>query len=107
MDWEPISQDDFLKLVESERSTLGAEELAVLDKYGVRPEHIFRIFPFGSGKPDAVFVVARDGPRVLFYDDTEEEFGTATLDEDGMMHDWSTSGERLAWALRQFPRQSL
>lgn len=102
MDWQPISQAEFEELVAAERSTLDVAERAKLERYGVPPERVFRIFSFGSGEPDPVYVVARDGANVLFYDDTEEEFGTATLDPDGLMRDWGTFG-KLAWALSAFP----
>ena len=102
MEWKPISQAEFEELVATERSTLDPNERAKLERYAVPPVRVFRIFKFGSGEPDPVWVVARDGSDVLFYDDTEEEFGTATLDPDGPMRDWSTFG-KLAWALHAFP----
>ena len=102
MAWEPISEAEMSELFEAELPTLDAATRATLDRYGVPLQRVFRIFQFGPGEPDPVYVVARDGAHVLFYDDTEEEWGTATLDADGVMRDWGTYG-KLLWALRQFP----
>lgn len=102
MEWKPISQTEFEELVAAERSTLDPSERAKLERYAVPPVHVFRIFSIGSGEPDPVYVVARHESEVLFYDDTEEEFATATLGPDGLMRDWSLFG-KLAWALNAFP----
>ena len=104
MNSEPISRADFDALMASERAKLGPAERVTLERYGVPPHHVYRIFPHGPPEPDPVYVVACDGAQVLFYDDTEDQFGTAILDPDGVMRDWGTWGDRLAWALRQFPK---
>ena len=103
MTWQPITRARFDALLAAEVALLDAEARATLERYGVPSQRLHRIFPHAPAAFDSVFLVARDGPRVLFYDDTEGEFGTATLDPDGVMRDWGTWGERLGWALRQFP----
>ena len=103
MTWEPISRAEFDRLLAAETAALDAEGRATLERYGVAPYHVHRVFELAPDAPDPVDVVARDGAQVLFYDDTEEAFGTATVDSHGVMREWGTWGERLGWALRHFP----
>ena len=56
----------------------------------------------GSGWP--LFVVARSGSEVVFYDDQSQEFGTGEMDEKGGLRPRTWYGEELRSALRHFPR---
>jgi len=55
-----------------------------------------------SGWP--LFVVARSGSEVVFYDDQSQEFGTGEMDADGALRPWTTYGDELRYTLRHFPR---
>jgi hypothetical protein len=55
-----------------------------------------------SGWP--LFVVARSGSEVVFYDDQSQEFGTGEIDAKGTVKPWTTYGEELRYSLRHFPR---
>ena len=56
----------------------------------------------GGGWP--LFVVARSGREIVFYDDRTQEFGTGEMDEDGTLRPRTLYGEELRFALRHFPR---
>jgi hypothetical protein len=36
--------------------------------------------------------VAKNGGRLLYYDDVEEDFGVATPDADGVLRNWGNYG---------------
>jgi hypothetical protein len=98
-----MTREEFERAVDGELSSLDHDARASLARWRVSPQQVHRIFPHGSGERDPVWVLARAGAEVLFYDDTEDEWGTAMLDADGVMRDWGTWGDRLGRALRQFP----
>lgn len=98
-----MTREEFERQVEGELSSLDHDARASLARWRVSPQQVHRILRHGSGARDPVWVLARAGAQVLFYDDTEEEWGTAMLDADGVMRDWGTWGDRLGHALRQFP----
>jgi hypothetical protein len=51
-------------------------------------------------------VLAQTGDEVVYYDDVEEEFGTASLDRATLrLRNEGTWGEPLEWALRHFRRR--
>ena len=52
----------------------------------------------GDG-PLPVWLLAADGPRVVGYDEVEEEFGSGVLGDGNEVQEWVTFGDRLAWAL--------
>jgi hypothetical protein len=69
----------------------------------VEPGVVNRVFTGNLSRPVPSYVVARSGSHVVFYDDIEEEWGTADVSPDGCIHDWGTWGDRLQSALRNFP----
>ena len=42
--------------------------------------------------PESVFLVARSGKRVLFFDDAEDEFAIGAPGNDGVLRDWGLHG---------------
>jgi hypothetical protein len=55
-----------------------------------------------------VFVVARNGNRLLFFDDVEEEFGVGVPNGDAILRDLGTFGPLVAAVLAlDCPVQSL
>jgi hypothetical protein len=81
-----------------------AEQVARLDKVTREVYDRYRVPVTAQAQGfGIVYVIAREGQKVLFYDEVEEEFGTAELQMDGTMEDYGTWGEELSWALRQFP----
>jgi len=103
MPWFPTSRTELLGLLEHQLSHLDTKCRETFDRYSVDLEIISRVFDANASNPVTSFVIARDGSRVLFYDDIEEEFGTGTVAADGQLHQWGTWGEQLSWALMNFP----
>ena len=54
---------------------------------------------------ETVFIVARDGDSVIFFDDAADEFGGAILGSNGMLKACISLGE-LTHALRRFRHRS-
>ena len=113
---EPTSPDPIPDLTPAEFEALLASELASLDADvppvyqrcrvpPVRMQHRWHFDGREVGAP--VWVVARDGPTVLGYDEVEEEWGigrvSGALDDGGVVEDWGTFGDRLRWTLLRFP----
>jgi hypothetical protein len=106
MKWKPISESEFDALLIAETTQLGEESRAALSAYGIGCVAMQIVRPLldgGPTVPERVFVVARLGNAVLFYDDVEEEFAVATVDTDEVIRDWSLWGS-LDYGLRNFPR---
>jgi hypothetical protein len=101
--WEPISRADLTTLLSRELATTPPQDRAVYERYRVEPEVVYRVFSRDPSSPAPTFVVARADAAVLFYDDIEEEWGTANVGRDGRINDWGTWGEELRRALRNFP----
>jgi hypothetical protein len=51
---------------------------------------------------ERVFVIARDGDRVLIFDDVEAEFAVGIPDKDGVLRDWELHGP-LKVAVKSLP----
>ena len=103
MTWEPLAGADLRSLLSSELAAIPPEERAVYDRFRVEPEVVLRVFSRNPSSPVPTFVIARSGSVVLFYDDIEEEWGTASIGQDGRIEEWGTWGEELWRALRNFP----
>lgn len=52
-----------------------------------------------------LFTVARAENEVVVYDDSTGRFATGFLDEDGVLRKWSTYGEEMRTALKNFPHK--
>lgn len=75
VDWIPISKPELERYLLKERDCLYPERRALLDRYAVDP---CSVIVERFGRDDEVFVVARAADHVVFFDDIEDEFGTAT-----------------------------
>jgi hypothetical protein len=101
--WEPITRAELDVLLGKELESLDPETRAVYERYRIEPEVTYRVFKQNSAEPVPSFVIARSGADVLFYDDIEEEWGTAAVSPDGRVYDWGTWSDVLCCALRNFP----
>jgi hypothetical protein len=107
MAWQPISETDLQYLMANELGRLNDAQFQHWERYGLKPEHVQCERRAQGNKPpvlDPIYVIARAGNEVLVYDDVDEEFGTGTLDADGVLRQWGTWGEALAWSLERFPQ---
>lgn len=103
MSWERITRVELNALLAKELASLDSGTRAVYDRYRIEPEVIYRIFKQTPAEPIPSFVIARSGTEILFYDDIEEEWGTAEIAPDGRVYDWGTWSDLLRRALRNFP----
>ena len=103
MAWEPITRAELDAIVAKELDSLDLESRAAYERYRVEPEVIYRVFKWNPADSVPSFVIARSGAAVLFYDDIEEEWGTAKVSPDGRVYDWGTWSDVLRRALHNFP----
>jgi hypothetical protein len=98
MEWQRISREQFQSILDKEIAALTPETVKVFKAYAVPifEQPCFRSEGHGVEK---VFVAARAGDRLLFFDDVEEEFGVGVPDGDGVLRDCGTFGPLIA-ALR-------
>jgi len=98
MSWHPISRDNFEHLLREELETLTPATLKIWQKYAIAPYEQSCV-----RNPDAgierVFVVARNGNHLLFFDDVEDEFGVGVPDSDSILRDLETFGPFVAAVL--------
>jgi hypothetical protein len=98
------SLSDFQQHLAQEVSSLSDDVAPIYGRYAVKP---FRAWRHLGTTVVPSFVVAQAGDDVVYYDDIEEEFGTASLDSaTSQLRNEGTWGERLEWALRHFPESS-
>ena len=102
MDWAPVSKERFAEILSSEIPSLAPEIQRLYEQYAVQPFHLPCLRDQG-GAQERVFVVAKNGNRLLYFDDVEEDFGVAIPDEDGVMREWGNYGPlvRALLALRE------
>jgi hypothetical protein len=98
MTWHPVSREKFEHLLKEEIETLTPAALKAYEKYSKAPYEQPCLRDSASGI-ERVFVVARNGNRLLFFDDVEEEFGVGVPDSDGVLRDLGTFGPLVAAVL--------
>jgi hypothetical protein len=74
-----------------EVSRLAPDVLRLYRQYAVQPFHLLCHRDQESGT-EQVFVLAKKGNRVLYFDDVEEDFGVAIPDQDGVLRQWGNYG---------------
>lgn len=94
MTWIPISRETFENILRKEIETLPTEVLRIYKQYAVVPfeQPCFRDSEYPN---ERVFVAARAGDRLLFFDDVEEDFGVGIADSDGVLRDLGGYGPLL------------
>jgi hypothetical protein len=91
VDWIPLSGEQFAKTLSSEVSSLASDVQRLYEQYAVTPYQLPCLRDQDSG-PEQVFVFAKNGKRLLYFDDVEEDFGVATTDDDGVTREWGNYG---------------
>lgn len=85
------SKERFTTILSSETSSLVPHIQRLYDQYGVHPSYLPCLRDQGGAR-ERVFVVAKNGNRLLYFDDVEEDFGVGIPDEDGVMREWVNYG---------------
>ena len=91
MDWTPVSGEQFAKILSNEVSSLAPNVQRLYQQYNVKPYQLPCLRDQDSAL-EQVFVLAKNGNRLLYFDDVEEDFGVATPDDDGVMREWGNYG---------------
>lgn len=91
MGWVPVTGEQFESILSEELSTLAPDVLRLYRRYAVQPFHLPCQRDQESGM-EQVFVLAKKGNRLLYFDDVEEDFGVATPDEDSVLREWGNYG---------------
>lgn len=105
MQWQPITEQDLLRLVRSEAASFDGEARAIFERFGHAPRRLRCIRSAQVGE-EAVFSIATIGSVCVFYDDVEELFSIGRLGADGLLRDWGAFGLTLASQLRNLPSQA-
>jgi hypothetical protein len=84
MDWAPVSRERFTEILSSEVAPLEPHQKQLYAQYAVEPFHLPCV-RFQDSGVEQVFVVAKNGNYLLYFDDVEDEFGVAIPDADGIM----------------------
>ena len=93
--FEYIAKIDLLALLEQEAEAVDSGDWG---RFGVPPFYAYLVRVPATGE-EPVWVVAKHGRRVIFFDDVEEEFAVGTMSDDGAISDVALVGH-LAWAMR-------
>ena len=91
MEWAPIQRKQLEAILSEEIDTLRPELASVYAQYAVAPFEQPCLRSQNS-EAERVFVVARNGNHLLYFDDVEEEFGVAIADVDGVIRNWGNYG---------------
>ena len=93
-DWQrqPISREQFERMLGTQEAELSPDlrKRYELHKTAIVEQSCFRSEPKGT---ERVFVVARSGELLLFFDDCEDEFAMGVPDEDGVLRAWGLYGD--------------
>jgi hypothetical protein len=90
-DWTPVSRTRFDDILNEDVAQLPSDALAMYEahKTGIEERLCNRSDECGI---ERIFVVARAGERLLFFDDVEDEFSIGVPDGDGVLRDWGGYG---------------
>jgi hypothetical protein len=95
MPWSPVTTETLECILSEEIAALTPEAASAYEKYAVAPYEQRCLRSSDSGI-ERVFVVARNGSQLLFFDDIEEEFGVGVPDNDAILRDLGTFGPLVA-----------
>jgi hypothetical protein len=89
---KPIGISRFAHVVKEACVALTPQELLRLFSVAVMPYAVTVRYNEDPTGLHWFWVLARNGTRLLLYDDVEEYFSTGSLDEDGIMRTWQNAG---------------
>ncbi len=87
--WKPITQEELGTLIAKSLPLCEARARAFFEEIKIEPTKIrFRI----GRRNDEIYVIAKSGNKVVYYDDTEDAFEVGIPDTDGILR--SGTGRR-------------
>jgi hypothetical protein len=102
-EWRPITQSELEALISAEVREFDAERLEIWHRLRI-PLASVSIHRSAAWGEEHVFVVARRGDEVLFYDDDEDEFAVGRLSSNNVVSLGGLAGE-LRHAISIFNRR--
>ena len=85
MNWVPITKEELEKEIEAQCSELSQEELSYFNKIRIPLESV-KIERWGN--LESVFIVAKKGATIIFYEGVEEGFEITILNEQGIISEY-------------------
>jgi hypothetical protein len=98
MNWMPISKDALENEIASQCNGMSDEDLVFFNKIRVPLESV-KIERWGNS--ESVFVVAKAGAAIIFYEDIEEGFEISELNEQGAISDYRANQFTLQHVINQ------
>jgi hypothetical protein len=98
MPWSPVTKETFERILKEEIAALTPGAARAYEKHAVAPYEQRCLRSADSGI-ERIFVAARNGSQLLFFDDVEEEFGVGVPDNDAILRDLGTFGPLVAAVL--------
>lgn len=80
--WKPITKEELEALIAKSLSACEAHARALFD--GIKIDPIKIRFQIGR-RDDEIYIIARSGNKVVYYDDTEDAFEVGIPDTDGIL----------------------
>jgi len=97
--WQPISASELEELVSYQLQECPPALVALFEAHRVSP---FQAPIVRNGRREAVFVVAKRGDEVMYYEDVEDGFNFSPLSADGeILEHWCNQHE-LKYALKRW-----
>jgi len=95
-EWSPISESELKELIQAQLLECSADQKVVFEKYRVplQKAQIVR-----SGNVEEVFVVAKKGSEVMYFEDVEEGFNFSPISERGEILKPGWNQDELKYAL--------
>ena len=97
--WAPITLARLNELIEQQLSDCSEEMRAIFAGYRIEP--VQAGIDRGEGI-EYVFVVARNGAEVMYFEDVEEGFNFSRLDVDSSILEPGYEQDPLKWSLRRW-----
>jgi hypothetical protein len=104
-DWQPISRSQLEELISAEVRDFDAVKLDIWNRLRV-PLAVASIHRSPEWGEEQVFLVARRGDEVLFYDDVEDEFAVGRISGENVVSLGGLAGE-LHHAIAIFSRRDV
>jgi len=86
--FEPITENELAELVKEQKILLSEKELSFFNAIEVPFE---KVEIERSGNIESVYVVAKHGGKIVFYEDVEEGFEITEIDGTGIIKNYGAS----------------
>ncbi|PKM42931.1 MAG: hypothetical protein CVV05_16455 [Gammaproteobacteria bacterium HGW-Gammaproteobacteria-1] len=102
-EWHPISQSSLERLIQAELTGFSEEQKEIFERFRVAP---YKAPIQRCRKSEEVFVVAKNGTEVMYYEDVEESFNFSPVSEQGEILQSGWNQDELKYALWHWIQKS-